>query len=102
MAQDTLLPRHVVLPQHHLEPGDAGLAVGRRQHRVRGEKSAPAERGRAPVAGENSSWRVLNNSPTLIFEIMMLCLPDEPHLPGELIPAGLGTGVSTKVRIFKK
>ena len=86
-----------MLPHHHLEPGDAGLAVGGRQHRVRGEQSAAAERGRAPVTGEYSDSRVLNNSPTLIFEIMILCLPDEPHLPGELIPAGLGTGGSTKV-----
>ena len=46
-------PRHVVLPHHHLELVHAGprwLAVGRGQHRVRGQERAAAERAIAATA----------------------------------------------------
>ena len=64
------------------------------------ESSVPPQNGvERPLLGNIVvDSRVLSISQTLIlFEIMILCLPDEPHLPGELIPAGLGTGGSMKV-----
>ena len=67
------------------------------------ESRVPPQNGvERPLLGrEYSSRTVLNNSPTLMFEIMILCLPDEPHLPGELIPAGLVQGYQRNYDIKK-
>ena len=105
-----ILPRHVVLPHQHLpQPldgcalarahhelrhheevtvrvvgaGRVWLAVGRRQHRVRGQQGASAEWATAASPVESGT---LSDDLT---KSDCLLPPDEPDLPGELPPVGL-------------